>query len=318
MKKYVGFDIARVISMIYIIGVFHPLGYVDLFYHNYIVRTLVYVSLCTFTFLSAFLAVSINTFDNKSDIIRYYKKRFLRLYPLFFIAAILMLILGLNGKMSTLLGLIGIAPIIGYSFRTLWYVSMLLFFILLTPLISSRRRYSPFLKCFTTFLLISIFEYFICGSIDTNFNYYFFVYIVGIILGLYYNNYAISFLHKKSNVPITVLLFLIALIIGVFFRNSLFHRFVGVLGFIALINISCAFSSKTYPRLFKLVAICSFASMTAYLFHRIIYYVILKIWNPGGVLELFYIMAVGLPMTIIIAYFIQVAYDKMINKIVKI
>ena len=98
-----------------------------------------YCVLSAFTFLSGFLAF--REFKGAKDVLKYYLKRLIRLWPLFALAEIAMVLLGINeGKMLpwVLTGL-------GWAKEpfplTLWFVGMIFLFYLLNPVLSSKKWY---------------------------------------------------------------------------------------------------------------------------------------------------------------------------------
>jgi len=73
-----------------------------------------------------------------SQVKKFYLKRILRFYPLFFIATAALLLIDFNSSKASLMGLIGAAPFVRESPKTLWYISMLMIFYLITPIINRK------------------------------------------------------------------------------------------------------------------------------------------------------------------------------------
>lgn len=100
------YDIARSFAMIWIVGIYHMSEYVSLPLHTQQwARIVTWSCLGVFTFISAYFLSGKNTFFNFSDIFLFYKKRLLRFYPLFFVAAITMLLIDFNDWDQTWRGL---------------------------------------------------------------------------------------------------------------------------------------------------------------------------------------------------------------------
>lgn len=140
-ERNLQFDVARVLSMMWIVFVWHLSEYLDkdvrnilLFDGAYNVTT---VALGTFMFISGYF-LSKYKFENANDVKQFYLKRLKRFYFLFMLAAITMWIGGMNPENRTLITtLTGLSSFILPQPRTLWFFSMLMFFYFITPLLQS-------------------------------------------------------------------------------------------------------------------------------------------------------------------------------------
>ena len=137
-NRIIGFDLARVLSIFVVIGIYHNLGYAGHLHSEPAIRVLVYSSLGVFTFISAFLLASNNTFQVIEDTKAFYKRRLLRIWPLFTVSSIMLAVLGFNSWGSTLKGIIGISPFWAPHPTTMWYVAMLISLYIITPFVSSQ------------------------------------------------------------------------------------------------------------------------------------------------------------------------------------
>lgn len=94
--------------------------------------------------------------------------------------------------------------------------------------------------------------------------------------------------------------------------NGYFGAFV-VLNFSVVIGLY----AKESKRFVQAINFLSFGSMCAYLFHREIYWLFLKIYSPendwGIVAYLFFI---ALPIVFIVSYWIQKLYDQVTQKLI--
>ena len=135
-------DNARAFSMIWIVGVYHMLGYMNISNEAHMesfFNVLTVSALSTFSFVSAYF-LGIKTFENKIDLMDFYKKWFLRIYPLFLVSCVTLYIFGLltgggyfhNGN-TLFLTLKGISSIIGPAPKTVWYISMMIMLYSKTP-----------------------------------------------------------------------------------------------------------------------------------------------------------------------------------------
>lgn len=94
-KRILGFDVARIFSIIWIVAVYHVLPSAGLPLTSQI-KVITYTSLGIFTFLSAFLLTSRYSFDNLGEALLFYKKRMLRFYPLFLLSSVILCAIGYN------------------------------------------------------------------------------------------------------------------------------------------------------------------------------------------------------------------------------
>lgn len=135
-------DIARALCMIYIIGFWHLSGYIESYdLTGMFTSGLTKGALATFAFISAYFLGKKNVTTFK-DVLDFWSKRLLRVYPLFFISctSLLLVYYVLGNKYITGFGnyvftLTGIAVFIGQAPSTVWFISMLLVFYFITPLL---------------------------------------------------------------------------------------------------------------------------------------------------------------------------------------
>ena len=315
--RILGFDIARVFSILYIIGYYHVLNYTGMSNDHPVIKTFTYSSLCIFTFISAFLLTSKYKFANKEEILLFYKKRILRFYPLFFLASISLFLAGTNSGISTLKGLLGISPFFKPHPSTMWYCAMLISLYVLTPFWAMGGWKNKLLK----FLLIMG----IIGAIDIVFHSvvprtypYFFVYFMGIMVSQYYGEKFIAFLRRYWLILMSVFLIFVVL---TFITGSEILKYVNSgVGLFALLSLYLKIGdfveqSVKWKSFFLWL---SYASMCMYLFHRQVYGVMLKLYNPGSAIGIgLYLSIAGVIVTIVVSYYIQKIYDIIISKIIK-
>lgn len=277
-KREFGFDIARAISMFYIVGVLHLSGYFPeiTVTQNKGNVSLIWSTLGVFTFLSSFLLASRYFFSSLNDVKHFYKKRVLRFYPLFFISSLMLLAIGFNNWNETWKGLVGISPFWKPQQHTLWYIAMLIGFYVITPLlcvkdISLLKR----LALMSVFVLFALGIQIVFHSVDPRLFYYYIVYCIGIIGALYHKN--ISLIVFKSKRTLLILLIYIPLfsLLASGFGNRLLMMGTGYIGIIVLLNISMLLSKIRAEAFQVVVGVVSYASMCMYLFHREVYWVLL-------------------------------------------
>lgn len=138
MSRNYAYDNTRAICMIWIVCIWHLGGYIDLFPTEFYSGNASYITdscLAAFSFLSGFF-LSKYEIVNKEDFFYFYKRRFVRYYPLFFISALSLTIVGYIPNLKIfLLTITGLGVFFPPQAPTLWYISMLTLFYLFTPFI---------------------------------------------------------------------------------------------------------------------------------------------------------------------------------------
>lgn len=319
-NRIFGFDIARSFSMFYIVGILHLSGYTTLsISKNDSCVSLIWSTLGVFTFLSAYLLGKRYDFSGKKSILNFYKKRIFRFYPLFFISSILLLIINFNTFNETWKGLLGISPFWIPQQHTLWYIATLIFLYIITPLLCNKR-FSFMTKIAISILLLII----VCiiqlvwHSVDPRFFYYYTVYVCGLFCALYASTTVQKILSSRKSL-ICLLIWILILISLSFYHNRLIMMGNGYFGAFVVLNFSVVIGlyAKESKRFVQAINFLSFGSMCAYLFHREIYWLFLKIYSPendwGIVAYLFFI---ALPIVFIVSYWIQKLYDQVTQKLI--
>lgn len=124
--------------MLYIVGFWHLNNYLnpDLWFSGAMAMYLEGVTtavLATFTFISGYMLKKYE-FNSFSDVLYFYKKRLMRFYPLFVISALCMFVLKSINISQFLFGITGLALFTPQPLNTLWFISMLMLFYLLSPI----------------------------------------------------------------------------------------------------------------------------------------------------------------------------------------
>lgn len=316
-KRLLGFDLVRVMAIFVVIGIYHNLNYAGM-YLEPAVRVLVYSSLGVFTFISAFLLASRYSFEGKTEILTFYKKRVLRIFPLFIISSILLVFIGLNAWVPTIKGLIGISPFWAPHPTTMWYVAMLISLYLITPFVVRGSVKNQCLKAISVMTIVGLIQIVFGTVVPRTFNYYT-VYLLGLLLGRNYYEPTMSFLHSKKTLIVSLVW--MALVVVVFLTKNVYLKsFSSVVGIIALLNLSLLIAEKLHTSRFftKSITVLSYASFCAYLFHREVIWALFKIYKPAGSLPVFLeVLLIGVPLSFFCAFYIQTLYDRVLNRLDK-
>lgn len=145
MNRDYRFDVVRVLCMSYIVVYAHLYHYV----HPEVISALVvypahfvFANACLglFTFVSGYLiGTRYNFAKYNGGVWQFYKKRLLRIIPLFVLASCVLYIIGFNSGRATLNGLLCVSPFIKPRPLTLWYIPVILICYLITPVVGRKN-----------------------------------------------------------------------------------------------------------------------------------------------------------------------------------
>lgn len=318
-NRIFGFDISRSFSMFYIVGILHLTGYTTLsISQNDSCVSLIWSTLGVFTFLSAYLLGQRYEFSGKKNILKFYKKRIFRFYPLFFISSVLLLLINFNTFDETWKGLLGISPFWIPQQHTLWYIATLIFLYIITPIIC-YKRFNCMSRIAISILILTIVSIIqlLWHSVDPRFFYYYTVYVLGLFCALYESKTITKILQSKKSL-ICLVIYIPILTILSYYHNRLLMMIIGYFGAFVILNLSVIIGgyAKKYKQLVRMINFLSFGSMCAYLFHREIYWLFLEIYNPKsdwGIVS--YLFIAALPVVFIVSYWIQKLYDQVAQKL---
>ena len=327
MREY-RFDVVRVICMTYIIMFFHLYGYI---YPQG--GTPFYVPGCTavahaclglFTFVSGYLLGKKYCFGQQGNNVvwTFYKKRIMRIIPLFVLSSIALLLIGFNDVEATWNGLLCISPFTNSRPLTLYYIPIILWCYLVTPLISRRGLRWRVWGCLSLFILLLVAR-FLFPSIDSRFVFDVFFYLLGVVSASFCD-WKLKTSYRTMIKTLVVLAFVLLVVVTI--KYSLLYTTsrqmaVGAVGVFAFLFVCEGIGKLLFDgqnarqNRFKTLAcqiinIVSYASMACYLFHRFFYWAAESLWNPFDTSVKWLFMA-GLvyPVIIVLSYAIQKTYD---------
>ena len=183
MREY-RFDVVRVICMTYLIAFFHLYGYIypqgGTPFYTPASTALAHACLGLFTFVSGYLLGRKYCFGQmgNSDAWTFYKKRILRIIPLFVLSSIALWLIDYNDADATWNGLLCISPFVDPKPMTLYYIPIILWCYLVTPLISRSRLRWRICGCISFFVLLLVAR-FLFPTIDNRFVFDVLFYFVG-------------------------------------------------------------------------------------------------------------------------------------------
>ena len=323
MKRILGIDFLRGISICYIVGFWHLLNYTRVFpnYNNVITYRLTWIVLGTFVLISGYFLGQQNI--ERNTLFAFYKKRLLRIYPPYLLAIIGFAILGLCDINTSVKAICGISMFIRPAPPTLWFITMLLFFYLMAPffiLISQHGilKYS----LLYIFLLCCLLGYEYVSKII--FNYYYLdmrvaVYLSSFMTGIYL---AKTKIHKYKY-KLLLLLSIISFVISCYFNTENWD--MNLLMSIPLVTVVPVLLILIFKNLKirsnilqRITIFLSVASYFMYLFHRIFYKILTHIYYPNNsVAQLLYLFLICLPIITVSSFLMQESYNNILKSLTK-
>lgn len=314
-------DYVRAVCILYIVGFWHLSGYCNLKINDSILATNIAAGvLGTFTFISAFL-LGRKKIRNVSDICSFYKKRLLRIYPLFLLSCLSLYFLHLidsrisyiSSLKQLILTLLGLSCLIPPAPQTVWFISMLILLYVMTPLVSILRSTALrnfLLLLFSAFMIVLG----VMGvNIDTRLTYLVPLYCLGLALS---KTHLFQKERRTYLFPLLLSLagFAVFCTLSRFCENRIFYNVFVSLSFTAFLLCAFKILEINIIRLkpvHVVFASVSYASYCLYLFHRQIFGAAELFFKPfpiwGG-------YCIVLPFAIFTAYCIQKIYDFLIIK----
>jgi len=140
MRK-VPIDVMRAVSMLYIVGYWHLLDYTNVgtWHYNPFTYRITVGALALFVLISGFLTGRKDGGLAQGEIWNFYRTRFWRIYVPFAIASGLFLVAGINDTVVLVKGVTLVAMFFAPPPFTLWFVSMIVLFYLIAPLLIRMR-----------------------------------------------------------------------------------------------------------------------------------------------------------------------------------
>jgi hypothetical protein len=317
MQRETALDIARTLSMLYIVGVWHLSNYTNVFDVGPFGVYIKNATLGLFMFLSGYLLGSKYIIRNLDSWLIFVRKRVLRIIPLLILAISFYVIKGSMPIKQALLAITGLSTFIPPQPSTLWFVSMVIIFYMLYPLFVGRRLVYQIIVFVVLFAVL----YFVKTNgmkMDRRFFYYFPCFIFGIILASknlkkYGENWKILFCSLFAFILSIYFIKYVHIALSIYLLRAI----IATSGLFIVLFISYKFSACKF--VVFIATHIAYASMGAYLFHRQILSVIRSYiyWPEDGYLRLFYLVFICLPLIMFTGYYIQFFYDKLLIKLSK-
>lgn len=274
-QKLPEIDTLRIISILIVVFLIHiPLSYAYNFYLDldqfevFLVNNIgIYVAMGSFVFVSGFglyLNPNNRNINSANKLLTFLKKRFIRIFPLYWIAIVLFLFFVGYSNIDPLyllfhfLGMqIIVAPNFGPPMLTLWFIGIIVIYYLIYVVLNSLGSIKRIIPASIAILFFFVFLKGFFGLVEYRFFYYYFIFIAGIVAAhIYTSNLYNRFKERLREIPRGVLLLipLCTAILGFitfqFLTQFTFSTFISEYGYYNLYLIL-----ETNPDFFQLAAI---------------------------------------------------------------
>ena len=311
-KRISYLDNARALCMLWVVGIYHMRGYLGVtlsIQGDIIFNNITIAALGTFTFLSAFFLRK-KQIKSHRDILLFYKKRLVRVYPFFLLSSVLFLILrSFTSVFSFITCLLGVCPFFEPVPITLWFISMLLFFYFLTPIILYIKNTHGLLCSviipIILFLLMYVLNTIHFVSVDRRWFIYFPIYFCTLLLS--------KDLKKNKSILVFLVSAFILFIICIPDIYIWAEQYIIMQWLIAIVGIIIVVTTSFYIDRFKhisnILSYISYGSMVSYLFHRQFFGIMYKVFGRFS----FFSALIFCIILLVFSFGAQKTYDFIIN-----
>ena len=265
----------RIISILIVVFLIHiPLSYAYYFYLDldqfsvFLVNNVgIYVSMGSFVFVSGFglyLNPNNRRINSVKKLTTFLKKRFIRVFPLYWIAIVLFLFFVGYSTIDPLyllfhfLGMqIIVAPNFGPPMLTLWFIGIIVIYYLIYVVLNSLGSIKRIIPASVAILFLFVFLKGFFGLVEYRFFLYYFIFIAGIVAAhIYASPLYNRFKERLREIPRVVLLLvplftaILGLITFQFLTQFTYSTFVSEYG-----NYNLYFILETNPDFFQLAGI---------------------------------------------------------------
>lgn len=312
-KRDTSIDLIRALLVVYVVAYLHLGGYLgdgSLHVHW---STVAYTNLVlgAFTFISGYLLGAWKGSLTRSTLLRFYTKRFFRIYPLFVVALLAFVALWLTDGLSALKAALGVSMFFPPAPMTLWYIAMILPFYVLAPLFVVPRISRAIVAGISLWFVMLFYGLFL-QTIDARVLTHFAAFVFGII----YRR-----LDLRSNLgtrvgPVLAAFAVAHLVAILSLGNPLLEDVAAIpsviLGSILMVQVADRYFMALGAT--PWVVSLSYVSFSAYLFHRVVFEVLKRVyWPPNMGLQVVLLVFVGLPCIWGASLMIQRSYDRAID-----
>jgi len=303
-------ELLRAGCALWIVGFWHLMNYTHGFpgANNAVTLRLTVIVLGLFAFVSGFLLARAPMRLRAPELGRFYTRRLLRIYPLYLLALLAFWALGMADRSTALKAALGISMVYGPAPLTLWFITMILEFYLVAPLlIALRDRPVPFVLAALGLFGVAA----VCGS-AANGDIRLAEYFPAFALGVYWAGHGerASTRTALCACAATAAAWAWSLAAGSDPQYSLAGIPLVTCGGLTAFLLAGRLTLSPHGALARAASLVSYASFAMYLFHRIVYKGLHALYDPASPgLGLAWLLLVGVPLVVLLSFLAQRACD---------
>lgn len=311
-----GVDLLRAVCILYIVGYWHLLAYASGVGHwaNLYSNSLTRIALATFVFCAGYLLAAHPVPLTRAGLGDFYRRRLLRIYPLFLLALLLFWAFGITTPDKLMDGALLVSMFRPPVLPTLWFVTMIMLFYLVAPVVirAAARPWAWAALTAAVTLLIALWHRY-GAPIDLR-------------LLLYWPVFALAVLYRRQTWPGELVVRLwpwlaVALVPALWLaQHGAEDRLIGIpwlwpvtlLGMLLLFQAAPALARRlpSAPILFV-----AYAAYALYLLHRVTFKLAIGLYFPApGWGQVWYLWLLVLPATLLLAWGLQRGYDRLLAR----
>jgi|GEM_PF-5592387 len=310
-------DFLRSLLTFYIVGFWHIDDYAGNIFFSPATELIIFAVLNTFIFISSYiLSTKYDNMNTAAELKSFVVKRVLRIYPLYLLSLLLFYYFFTLSNFELISQIFLFNLFSDTSVFTLWFIGLIFNYYIIFSLICYKSSLKKIIISSLLFLLVCGLSFFLTATIDARILLYYPSFIIGI---LYYKYTSSFYFFEKASINLILSAAAITLLLFSQYINSdhvsklLLYSGGTFLVFPFLFlskKVSAYLNNATVSIFYKI----SYASFCMYIFHRIVYYILLRLYpNLSDLHKLLFLYFVGIPLLIIISYVVQYCYDVCIN-----
>jgi peptidoglycan/LPS O-acetylase OafA/YrhL len=303
-------ELLRAGCALWIVGFWHLMNYTHGFpgANNAVTLRLTVIVLGLFAFVSGFLLARRPMRLRAPELGRFYARRLLRIYPLYLLALLAFWAVGMADRSTALKAALGISMVYGPAPLTLWFITMILEFYLVAPLLIALRG-RPGLFVLAALGLFGVAA--VCGS-AANGDIRLAEYFPAFALGVYWARHGerASTRTALGACAATAAGWAWSLATGSDPQYSLAGIPLVTCGGLAAFLLAGRLTLSPHGALARAASLVSYASFAMYLFHRVVYKGLHALYDPASPgLGLAWLLLVGVPLVVLVSFLAQRACD---------
>lgn len=313
-------DLCRTLSMLYIAGYWHMVPYSNAYpgYATIYTECIKDIVLGTFTFCSGMVLSSGGDRPDFRSFWNFIRKRFVRIYPLYFLALGLFLFWGIIDLKIFLYSALLISLFNGHSPYTLWFIPMIMTYYLLAPILL-RIYWKKGLYLAVSAGIIAFFS--LARQMTDGIDPRLIQYLPCFIMGIQWRNYP-PLDERRNSIKYRAIEMAVPLLMMAsffFYPEASDPSLKAVFLRIPVIVSGAVFFKLMADRIVlvvnpRLIFYAAYASFCVYLFHRPIILFMSRLYFPEyASYRLLYLIGLVLPAIFVISHGVQRIYDRYIR-----